>query len=370
MIICRNNKGQTVFGLALALRDLGLAQALSAFSNGFSTEIDERTGLTFLQRAIDLNDVEGAQFLLQIKINVINPGRHPNRDSPMHMAAARGLVSLMELILRTDPSSHEIMNDQGRTPLHLAALSNHLVACDLLVRQPRCVAQDVEGNTALHLAIAAQHWALAHLLIEKAPAMGKRVNTREELPIHVLARAAPLRHAPGGGAGKGGAKSKSSEALVAMLELLCQAAEDVDVRDGEGNTALLKAFLNANEIVAVELMRRGGSITAKNHAGQSIMDHIPNEGASEDAFARLRIQRQLFDLVDKDMPWQDGPVCELCQAKFTFQKRKHHCRHCGRVGCSNCLPSNRQFAIAKFGLTKPERLCAPCYDYLSVPAAI
>eukprot|EP00160_Parvularia_atlantis_P014412 Unigene356_Nuclearia_a/m.1230 Unigene356_Nuclearia_a/g.1230 ORF Unigene356_Nuclearia_a/g.1230 Unigene356_Nuclearia_a/m.1230 type:complete len:1228 (+) Unigene356_Nuclearia_a:36-3719(+) len=376
----KNSRGQSVFALAYALRDVPLAQALAAHSNGFSTEVDERTGLTFLQRAIDLNDTDGAQFLMQLKVNALNPGRHPTRDSPMHMAASRGLVGLMELILKTDPSAHEIMNDAGRTPLHLAALYNHLVAADLLVRQPRCVAQDVEGETALHLAIAAQHWAVSHLLIERAPGMGKRVNTREELPLHVLARAAPTRGASADGKAKGarGAangrattpiNASRSEGIIAILEMLCAAAEDIDVRDGEGNTALLKAYLHANEVVAVELMRRGALIMAKNSAGECIMDYIATEGTDDLAAARLRLQRQLLELIDKDMPWQDGPNCEICQAKFSFQKRKHHCRHCGRIGCSNCLPSTRQYPILKFGLQKPERLCAPCYDYLSVPLA-
>lgn len=30
-------------------------------------------------------------------------------------------------------------------------------------------------------------------------------------------------------------------------------------------------------------------------------------------------------------------TCELCEKKFTFLNRRHHCRNCGRVVCDKCL---------------------------------
>lgn len=37
--------------------------------------------------------------------------------------------------------------------------------------------------------------------------------------------------------------------------------------------------------------------------------------------------------------WQDSSEvtrCTLCDVKFTFTNRKHHCRQCGQVFCSKC----------------------------------
>ncbi|KAF1916469.1 FYVE zinc finger-domain-containing protein [Ampelomyces quisqualis] len=51
-------------------------------------------------------------------------------------------------------------------------------------------------------------------------------------------------------------------------------------------------------------------------------------------------------------PWQpdaDVSQCPVCDKKFTFLYRKHHCRKCGRVVCASCSPHRitipRQFIV-------------------------
>ena len=34
----------------------------------------------------------------------------------------------------------------------------------------------------------------------------------------------------------------------------------------------------------------------------------------------------------------DGPNCFVCQKKFSFFLRRHHCRACGQVVCDDCSP--------------------------------
>ena len=55
-------------------------------------------------------------------------------------------------------------------------------------------------------------------------------------------------------------------------------------------------------------------------------------------------------------------ACMLCDEKFTATKRRHHCRHCGRVCCSTCSGDTiaarffpRAFHSAK--LPNPARVC-------------
>lgn len=51
--------------------------------------------------------------------------------------------------------------------------------------------------------------------------------------------------------------------------------------------------------------------------------------------------------------------CNLCRNVFTFSRRKHHCRLCGKIYCQNC--SNNQVRISRF-YNYPQRICNGCYE--------
>jgi len=50
--------------------------------------------------------------------------------------------------------------------------------------------------------------------------------------------------------------------------------------------------------------------------------------------------------------------CTLCCSKFTFFKRRHHCRLCGELYCGSC--SDRKQSIHRFKLYEV-RVCNVCY---------
>jgi len=51
--------------------------------------------------------------------------------------------------------------------------------------------------------------------------------------------------------------------------------------------------------------------------------------------------------------------CNLCRNIFTFSRRKHHCRLCGKIFCQNC--SNNQVRISRF-YNYPQRICNGCFE--------
>jgi len=54
------------------------------------------------------------------------------------------------------------------------------------------------------------------------------------------------------------------------------------------------------------------------------------------------------------------PYCMVCSIeKFGMFNRKHHCRRCGRVVCTNC--STRKMLILQIHLQNPVRVCDQCY---------
>ncbi|XP_063151552.1 zinc finger FYVE domain-containing protein 16 isoform X2 [Candoia aspera] len=61
------------------------------------------------------------------------------------------------------------------------------------------------------------------------------------------------------------------------------------------------------------------------------------------------------------VPDSEAPKCMNCQAKFTFRKRRHHCRACGKVFCAPCC--NRKCKLQY--LDKEARVCISCYESIN-----
>ncbi|KAL4822523.1 hypothetical protein H8958_007021 [Nasalis larvatus] len=61
------------------------------------------------------------------------------------------------------------------------------------------------------------------------------------------------------------------------------------------------------------------------------------------------------------IPDSEAPNCMNCQVKFTFTKRRHHCRACGKVFCGVCC--NRKSKLQY--LEKEARVCIVCYETIS-----
>ncbi|XP_073963220.1 lateral signaling target protein 2 homolog isoform X1 [Choristoneura fumiferana] len=54
-----------------------------------------------------------------------------------------------------------------------------------------------------------------------------------------------------------------------------------------------------------------------------------------------------------------APACMRCAASFTAFRRRHHCRHCGKVFCASC--SSNSIPLPRFGQMKPVRVCEECF---------
>ncbi|RWS16383.1 uncharacterized protein B4U79_07471 [Dinothrombium tinctorium] len=51
-------------------------------------------------------------------------------------------------------------------------------------------------------------------------------------------------------------------------------------------------------------------------------------------------------------------MCQVCMSEFTVTFRRHHCRACGRVVCSNCSPNKAPLKYLKF---RADRVCDSCF---------
>ncbi|VVC25833.1 Hypothetical protein CINCED_3A017350 [Cinara cedri] len=98
----------------------------------------------------------------------------------------------------------------------------------------------------------------------------------------------------------------------------------------------------------------GKAISEHNNKQLSFlnMKFIPKDG------------REAFILGHEAPIWiQDCRVtmCQSCAAEFTVTFRRHHCRACGKVVCSNCSENKAPLRYMKF---QAARVCDDCYDYL------
>merc|ERR1719427_1483909 len=54
-------------------------------------------------------------------------------------------------------------------------------------------------------------------------------------------------------------------------------------------------------------------------------------------------------------------MCQVCGVVFTMVQRRHHCRACGKVVCTNCSKSK---APLRYKSWESHRVCDSCFDYL------
>ncbi|XP_068196270.1 zinc finger FYVE domain-containing protein 9 isoform X2 [Antennarius striatus] len=62
------------------------------------------------------------------------------------------------------------------------------------------------------------------------------------------------------------------------------------------------------------------------------------------------------------VPDSQAPVCMKCDVKFTFTKRRHHCRACGKVFCAACCNLKCKLIYMD---RKDARVCVTCHSVLT-----
>ncbi|XP_061189637.1 rab GTPase-binding effector protein 1-like isoform X3 [Saccostrea echinata] len=92
---------------------------------------------------------------------------------------------------------------------------------------------------------------------------------------------------------------------------------------------------------------------------QSLQIDLDNSEAVQRDFVKLsqslQIQLEKIRQAENEVRWQhedDIEECTNCKQAFSVTRRKHHCRHCGKIFCSDCIsktvnsgPSNRPFRV-------------------------
>ncbi|BDA46606.1 probable caskin-1 at C-terminar half [Coccomyxa sp. Obi] len=173
---------------------MGDTEAISAYlSAGGCPDAPDGQGRTPLIFAAGYGRTSAAQLLLSAGACT---AASANGTTPLHRAAARGHVAIMELLLQNH-ADVAAQDADGCTPLHLACRFGHAAAARALIRaakargcRPKVVDMlDGVGLAPLHSAAQWGHAEVARILLEEGRAQACVLSSPEALtPAHLAAR--------------------------------------------------------------------------------------------------------------------------------------------------------------------------------------
>lgn len=109
-----------------------------------------------------------------------------------------------------------------------------------------------------------------------------------------------------------------------------------------GDTSQMAQEVSQSHLIRTRIRTTSSSVVDTRRQAENQQQH------------RITLQRP-----PRWVPDTEAPRCMMCTTAFTAFRRRHHCRHCGRVFCGIC--SNFSIPIPKYGFVKAVRCCYRCY---------
>lgn len=224
--------------------------AKEVLTQGTDPRIRDFDGDTALRIAAEHGDVETAKLLIAhgADVDAGHSWRYP-RTGPIFAAVSSVDPNMVQLLI-AGGAKLNVVDNEGETPLHIAARAgNSQVAELLLTGGANVAALNRTWDTPLHRAARKGHRDAAALLL----AHGAEVNAR------AMRKATPLHRAAYGG---------HREAAA----LLLSAGADVNARDDDGDTPLHSAALRGYKEVVELLLAHGSDANAEDDRGLTPRD--------------------------------------------------------------------------------------------------
>ncbi|KAJ4214381.1 hypothetical protein NW759_010400 [Fusarium solani] len=198
-------------------------------------ECDE-DGESVLKKAVDACNIEKVKLLLNHKNLKIDPV-DSQLWTPLHDACQLGPVEMVELLCDVGHANIEARNDEGFTPLQVAAFHGKAdIIRSLLARKSNAAAIGKDNITALHRATFNNHPEAVDALIRGGADCNFR-GLRGLMPLHAAAEAAD----------------------PSVVRMLLNAGADVNARRDDGITPLGVAVYRGSEPIVLMLLQRGAT---------------------------------------------------------------------------------------------------------------
>ncbi|CAG0921518.1 unnamed protein product [Notodromas monacha] len=158
-------------------------------------------------------------------------------------------------------------------------------------------------------------------------------------------------------------EQKSAVAMRRAMDELKIHSEDNRIKDSQLIQVLKKS---AEELIA-EKSRLESEVHRLQCKNSGLTQDLNNSEAVQRDFVKLsqslQVQLEKIRSSEKEVRWQDPEdvdECNSCHASFSRSKKKHNCKHCGKVFCPECTSKS----VPSGSHSKPARVCDVCHTLL------
>ncbi len=170
--------------------------------------------------------------------------------------------------------------------------------------------------------------------------------------------------------------SVESDSLRSTIESLRSAAKDLEHEQSKRKEALEREEKSRqlNESLEKEKLDSDTKLHDYKSRIAILQQELDNSVAVQNDFVRLSqsLQMELEKIrqSEKEVRWQhedDVDACQNCKQVFggARKRNKHHCRHCGRIFCSDCVTK----AVESGPRRRPAKVCDVCHTLLNQNSA-
>ncbi|KAI3729928.1 hypothetical protein L6452_18601 [Arctium lappa] len=225
-------------------------------------------------------------------------------ETPLDIAAMRGHLDFVRILLSKKPSLAMSLDSQRRTALHLASAQGHVeIVRELLyvMGSEACGFRDQDGRTPLHLAAMNEQLEVIKVLIQTKPDFGREIQENGESILHTCI-------------------SYNRFEALKLLSQLWNEDDLAKLTDGNGNTLLHRAVLQKQIQTVKYLLQKssiketGSVVNGHGLTALDVLDHRPRD------LGTLEIQSVLMEaniLRAKDVRPHSRPFQASIESKYS-----------------------------------------------------
>lgn len=194
-------------------------------------------------------------LLLIVILSVTACGQPDPPTIGLYPAIHQGDINQIERHIKSGTDINQVDAD-GNRPLHVASAQGEHVIIQMLIKAGAEIdAPDRQGHSALYVAIMASRPRVAELLIKQ----GARYDVNQLLHEVV----------------------KNGQSQRDILRLLVNLGADLNQRDAEGSTPLIKAIQGGNRVLVKNLIIQGADVNLADRSGNSPLEVASRSGNQE-----------------------------------------------------------------------------------------